>query len=129
MRPAGDQPGPEHPRSGGREGLEAADRHLPEGRGSGAVSFTALRHAKPDGYTIALATSSINVHKFLGTLDFGYEAFEPFIALNFDPGGISVKTDAPWKNLKEFIEHAKKNPGKVSVAASNPGRSPAWSFT
>lgn len=89
--------------------------------GSGAVSFTALRQAKPDGYTIALATSSINIHKFIGTLDFGYEAFEPFIALNFDPGGISVKTDAPWKNLKEFIEHAKKNPGKVAVAASNPG--------
>lgn len=89
--------------------------------GSGAVSFTALRQAKPDGYTIALATSSINIHKFIGTLDFGYEAFEPFIALNFDPGGISVKMDAPWKNLKEFIEHAKKNAGKVAVAASNPG--------
>jgi tripartite-type tricarboxylate transporter receptor subunit TctC len=89
--------------------------------GSGAVSFTMLRRAKPDGYTIAIATSSINVHKFLGTLDFGYEVFDPFIALNFDPGGISVKEDAPWKNLKEFIEHAKKNPGKVSVAASNPG--------
>ena len=89
--------------------------------GSGAVSFTLLRQAKPDGYTLAIATSSINIHKFLGTLDFGYEAFEPFIALNFDPGGISVKTDAPWKNLKEFIEHAKKNPGKVSVAGSNPG--------
>ena len=89
--------------------------------GSGAVSFSLLRQAKPDGYTLAIATSSINIHKFLGTLDFGYEAFEPFIALNFDPGGISVKTDAPWKNLKEFIEHAKKNPGKVSVAGSNPG--------
>lgn len=89
--------------------------------GSGAVSFTTLRRSKPDGYTIAIATSSINVHKFLGTLDFGYEVFEPFIALNFDPGGISVKEDAPWKNLKEFIEHAKKNPGKVAVAASNPG--------
>ncbi len=89
--------------------------------GSGAVSFTTLRRAKPDGYTLAIATSSLNIHKFLGTLDFGHEAFEPFIALNFDPGGISVKTDAPWKNLKEFIEHAKKNPGKVSVAGSNPG--------
>lgn len=89
--------------------------------GSGAVSFTLLRQAKPDGYTLAIATSSINIHKFLGTLDFGYEAFEPFIALNFDPGGISVKTEAPWKSLKEFIEHARKNPGKVSVAGSNPG--------
>jgi tripartite-type tricarboxylate transporter receptor subunit TctC len=89
--------------------------------GSGAISFTALRQAKPDGYTIGIATSAINVHKFLGTLDFGYEVFEPFIALNSDPGGISVKIDAPWKNLKEFIEHARKNPGKVSVAGSNPG--------
>jgi len=89
--------------------------------GSGAVSFTLLRQAKPDGYTLAIATSSINIHKFLGTLDFGYDAFEPFIALNFDPGGISVKSDAPWKNIKEFIEHAKKNPGKVAVAGSNPG--------
>jgi tripartite-type tricarboxylate transporter receptor subunit TctC len=89
--------------------------------GSGAVSFSLLRQAKPDGYTLAIATSSINIHKFLGTLSFGYEAFEPFIALNFDPGGISVKSDAPWKNLKEFIEYAKKNPGKVAVAGSNPG--------
>lgn len=89
--------------------------------GSGAVSLTALRRAKPDGYTIGITTSAINVHKFLGTLDFGYEAFEPFVALNSDPGGISVKIDAPWKNLKEFIDYARKNPGNVSVAGSNPG--------
>jgi len=89
--------------------------------GSGAISLTTLKRAKPDGYTIGITTSAINVHKFLGTLDFGYEAFEPFIALNSDPGGINVKIDAPWKNLKEFIEHARKNPEKVSVAGSNPG--------
>ena len=89
--------------------------------GSGAVSLTQLRREKPNGYTIAITTSAINVHKFLGTLDFGYEVFEPFIALNSDPGGISVKIDAPWKNLKEFIEYARKNPGKVAVAGSNPG--------
>jgi tripartite-type tricarboxylate transporter receptor subunit TctC len=29
-----------------------------------------------------------------------------------------VRSDAPWKTLKEFVEYAKKNPGKITYAHS-----------
>ncbi len=32
-----------------------------------------------------------------------------------------VRADAPWKNLKEFLDQAKKNPGMISVGNSGAG--------
>jgi tripartite-type tricarboxylate transporter receptor subunit TctC len=35
--------------------------------------------------------------------------------------GLVVKSDSPWKTLKEFVEYAKKNPGKVSYTSPGTG--------
>ncbi|ATW27615.1 tripartite tricarboxylate transporter substrate binding protein [Candidatus Formimonas warabiya] len=89
--------------------------------GSGATSYVELSKAKPDGYTIALATSTIMTHKLLGNLEVGPDDFEIVCGINYDPGGLSVKADAKWNNLEEFFAYCKENPGKVTLAASSPG--------
>ena len=89
--------------------------------GSGAKAYMEIARAKPDGYVIGNCTGTISTHKFMGNIPIGSEAFEIIITFNSDPGGIWVKKDAPWKTLKDFVAYAKKNPGKVTVAASNPG--------
>ena len=89
--------------------------------GSGAKAYMSIAHAKPDGYTIGLTTSTISTLKPLGRVPVGSEDFEHVIMFNSDPGGIWVHKDAPWKTLGEFLDYARQNPGDVSVAASNPG--------
>ncbi len=89
--------------------------------GSGAKAYTFIAKSKPDGYTIGNCTSTISTHRFMGNIPIGSPDFEPIIAFNFDPGGIWVRKEAPWNNLKEFVDYVKKNPGKVTIAASNPG--------
>ncbi len=89
--------------------------------GSGAKSYMTIAKADPDGYTIGSSTSTISTLKPMGTIPLGANDFEQIILFNSDPGGIWVHKDAPWKTLPEFLAHAKANPGKVSIAASNPG--------
>jgi len=89
--------------------------------GSGAKAYVEISRAKPDGYTIGNTTGTISTHKFMGVIPIGHEAFEVVITFNSDPGGLWVKKDAPWKDLKEFIEDARKRPDTITVAASNPG--------
>lgn len=89
--------------------------------GSGAKAYMYIAKARPDGYTIGNTTSTISTHKSMGNIPLGSEDFEPIIAFNEDPGGIWVKDDAPWQNMKEFVEYAKNNPSKLTIAASNPG--------
>ncbi len=89
--------------------------------GSGAKAYMEISRAKPDGYTIGNCTGTISTHKFMGNISIGSEAFAPIITFNRDPGGFWVKKDAPWKTLKDLVDYAKKNPEKITVAASNPG--------
>ena len=89
--------------------------------GSGAKAYVEISQARPDGYTIGNTTGTISTHKFMGVIPIGHEAFEVVITFNSDPGGLWVKKDAPWKTLKEFVEDARKRPGEITVAASNPG--------
>lgn len=89
--------------------------------GSGAKAYVEISQARPDGYTIGNTTGTISTHKFMGVIPIGHEAFEVVITFNSDPGGLWVKKDAPWKDLKEFVEDARKRPDTITVAASNPG--------
>lgn len=89
--------------------------------GSGAKGYAALANAKPDGYTIGLAVSTISTLKPMGIFPMDRKDFEQIIVFSADVGGIWVNAESPWKSLKEFIDYARENPGKVTVAASNPG--------
>ena len=87
--------------------------------GGGALGWRELTHAKPDGYTFA----GFNIpHVILQPLqqDVGYktEQIVPLMIFQRTPLGLAVLNTSPFKTLKEFIDHAKKNPGAVSIGGS-----------
>ena len=47
----------------------------------------------------------------------------PMARLNSDPAAITVRADAPWKTVEEFIAAAKKKPGATQVGNGGIG---AW---
>lgn len=89
--------------------------------GGGAVGYTHVATQKPDGHSIIWNSNSISTNHHSGILPFDYTAFEPVARVSVEIPVLAVKADAPWKNLKELVEYAKQNPGKVRVGNSGAG--------
>ena len=85
---------------------------------AGNLGTDALAKATPDGYTVGLSTSGpLANNKFLyKSMPYDPErAFAPIILVGEIPLVIVANPSVPAKNLKEFIELARANPGKNSV--------------
>ena len=92
-----------------------------KGGAGGQVGWTEMSRAKPDGYYIgfinlpALNTVILDPDRKAA---FNADAFVPVINQVLDPGIIWVKGDSPYKNLKDLIDAAKRNPQKISAATT-----------
>ena len=91
--------------------------------GSGVVGHQAIATARPDGYTIGLITLEINMMHWVGLTDLTHEGYTPFALINQDAAAIHVKTDSPYKSVKELFAHIKANPNKVVASGSGQGGS------
>jgi tripartite-type tricarboxylate transporter receptor subunit TctC len=89
--------------------------------GAGAVGYTECMQAKPDGYTLVSAITPLTIVPHQVATAFTYKSFEPVINVVSDPSMFLVRSDAPWKSLKEFLDYAKKNPDMITVGNSGAG--------
>ncbi len=89
--------------------------------GGGAVGHSAIMQAPPDGYTFGMITFELNSLPPQGLIPFDYRAYDPLMRINADAAALTVHKDAPWNTLKEFIDFARANPGKVTIGNSGPG--------
>jgi tripartite-type tricarboxylate transporter receptor subunit TctC len=87
---------------------------------AGAVGAGYVASSKPDGYRLLGTSESSIVIKPLTEKDLPYnwQSFAPISALTEACLLLVVKSDGPWKNLKELVEYAKKNPGKINYTSS-----------
>ncbi len=88
---------------------------------NGGVGHTTLAQARPDGYTIGFITPQLVTGPIMGLTKLTYKELTPLSLVNNDPGAVTVKVDAPWNSLKDFIENARKNPSKIRIGNSGPG--------
>jgi tripartite-type tricarboxylate transporter receptor subunit TctC len=87
----------------------------------GGIMYTALKAAKPDGYTVGWNSTSILTTTNIGNVPFKYDAFDYVCRIGFTAMPLAVRKDAPWKNFKEFVDYAKKNPGKIKIGNAGTG--------
>ncbi len=92
--------------------------------GSGAVGHTAGATAEPDGYTFTIITIEIAMMHWQGLAQVAPKDFVPIGQVNFDPAGVQVKADAKWQKVKDLLDEAKANPGKLK--ASGTGKGGIW---
>ena len=93
------------------------------GGAAGAIGTAATANAKPDGYTIALAASSISVIPEVDKLfdrkpAFTLDQLAPVALLWTDPVYFVVLAESPWKSVKELIAAAKQRDGQMSYSSS-----------
>ena len=90
---------------------------------AGAVGMQSVAVAKPDGYTLLLALSSISIIPEADKIfdrkpAFTVDQFAPIALISADPTVLVVPADKPWKTAKDFIEDAKSRPGQLSYSSS-----------
>jgi len=89
----------------------------------GGVGMQYVARARPDGYTVLLALSSISIipeaDKVLGRDPmFQLNQLVPIARFTADPTVLAVRTDGPYKSVAELIEAAKKAPGTIPYGSS-----------
>lgn len=91
---------------------------------SGAIGWQDVINAKPDGYRLAVVTVEVTTLPHMGLAKFSYEDLTPIARLNADQAAITVRADAPWNTIEEFLATAKKDSGKISMG--NAGNGSIW---
>jgi tripartite-type tricarboxylate transporter receptor subunit TctC len=89
----------------------------------GAIGSDIAAKAPADGYTLLLATTSTHsIGPSLGKLPYDAVAdFTPISHVGNAPNLMVVPNTAPAKTVKDWIEYARKNPGKLNYASSGNG--------
>ncbi len=89
----------------------------------GAIGMAAVANAKPDGYTLLMALSSISIipeaERLFGRKSpYEMNQLAPIALISADPTVLVVRADSPWKTVRDFVEDAKKRPGKITYGSS-----------
>jgi tripartite-type tricarboxylate transporter receptor subunit TctC len=87
----------------------------------GALGYTHVRGQSPDGYALVWNSNSVSTAYHAGNMKFDYTAFSGVAALTSEPVSLAVKADAPWKDVRELLAHAKAHPGQVRLGNSGRG--------
>ncbi|MGH7326577.1 MAG: tripartite tricarboxylate transporter substrate binding protein [Candidatus Rokuibacteriota bacterium] len=92
--------------------------------GSGAVGHTSGATAAPDGHTITMVTVELTMMHWMGLTPLTFREYAPVALLNIDPAGVQVAATSEFKTLKQVLDYAKANPGKLK--ASGTGKGGIW---
>ena len=89
----------------------------------GAASALGLReiyNSKPDGYTIGMSCS-VNVLKIMGLLPYDHHDFHVTSLASLTWSALVVSAKSPFKTVKELVDYAKANPGKLRWSTTSKG--------
>jgi tripartite-type tricarboxylate transporter receptor subunit TctC len=94
-----------------------------QGGGGGVIAAQATARAAPDGYTLMqgyVATHGTSP----ATRKLPYDAvkdFTPIGMIGGTPNVLVVNASLPVKNIREFVDYLRKNPGKLSYGSAGAG--------
>jgi tripartite-type tricarboxylate transporter receptor subunit TctC len=89
----------------------------------GAVGMREVARAQPDGYTILMGLSSISIFPVSDRINGKQPAYElkdfaPIALVTADPTVLVVRADSRYQSVKDFVDYARANPGKINYSSS-----------
>jgi tripartite-type tricarboxylate transporter receptor subunit TctC len=89
----------------------------------GGIGMAQVAKAKPDGYTLLMALSSVTIlpeaDKVLERQPmYRLDQLVPIARFTADPTVLVVRAESPWKTLDEFIAFARSKPGTLTFGSS-----------
>lgn len=76
---------------------------------SGEVGWTECFNADPDGYTIAIASTTLVINPLAGPVSYDFEDFEYLMATCHDPRVAVVSAQSDIYTLEDLLEYSKEN--------------------
>lgn len=112
----------------GRAAMESAKKFIDQplvtvnrpGAG-GSIGYQFMVGAGPDGHSIIWTSGSLLTLVNLGNLPFPYDKLRHVCRMGIMPTVIAVRSDAPWKDMRELVADAKQAPGKIKLGDSGAG--------
>ena len=95
-----------------------------KGGGGGIIGATEVARAQPDGHTFLFGNTSTQVLLPAINANPPYDPAKDFSAIYImaiSPNSIVVHESVPVRSLKELVDYAKKNPGKLSYGSAGAG--------
>ncbi|MGC6389928.1 tripartite tricarboxylate transporter substrate binding protein [Ewingella sp. S1.OA.A_B6] len=89
--------------------------------GNGITGLLEVAKARPDGYKLVMTTVELAMFPHEGKSPVTYKDFTPIATTIADPVSLVVNAKSPYNTLQEFIDAAKKEPGKLKVGNSGNG--------
>jgi len=123
-----------YPAGGGTDVLArafalAAVKHLPQPLvvvnkpgAAGMIGLADVLNGKEPGYKIGVLATDLMTQPNMGLTRITHEDFTPIARLNYDPAAITVRADAPWNTVEEFVAAARKGDFRVG----NGGNGSTW---
>jgi tripartite-type tricarboxylate transporter receptor subunit TctC len=93
----------------------------------GALGARVVASSEPDGYTLLAGNTSTLAAIPAVSISAGYDPvndFAPIIRITEGFQILVVNPDSPWKTVKDFVDYAKANPGKINYGHTGPGGLP-----
>ncbi len=97
---------------------------------SGTIGAAYVAKSPPDGYTLLhcnIAPNAISP-SMMAKLPYQHSDFALITRIGMPPNIIMVHPSVPFKSIKDLIDYAKSNPGKLSYASGLVGTSPHLSM-
>jgi tripartite-type tricarboxylate transporter receptor subunit TctC len=82
---------------------------------SSVLGAREVAESPPDGYTLGFFSTSAVTAQYTVPTPIPLSNFELVAIVNTDPAAVAVQYGAPWKTLKDLIEDARKQAGKLRL--------------
>ena len=89
----------------------------------GAIGHREIANAKPDGYTIGMFSSGGIALPYLNAQANTFDELQPIAFFGEDPNALQVSNASGIASLKDFVDRARANPGKIKNGNDQPGGS------
>lgn len=89
--------------------------------GGGAVGYSYMQSALPDGYSIVWNSNSISTTYHTGRIPFDYTAFTPIARVSVEIPALAVNSSTGWASLADMVAAANADGGKLKVGISGKG--------
>ncbi|NVK41357.1 MAG: tripartite tricarboxylate transporter substrate binding protein [Oceanospirillaceae bacterium] len=89
--------------------------------GVGAIATKYVYAQKADGYTLLMGAENPQMYKVLGLGEIDYGDMVPISILARGTPIFVAQNDAPYNNMREFVEYVQQNPGEVRTGMTGNG--------
>jgi putative tricarboxylic transport membrane protein len=87
--------------------------------GGGSLAYTYVSQKTGDAHFIAIAQAGLITNNITGRSPIHYSDLTPLAFVGNEPVGLAVRTDSPYKNLKEFADQLKKDPQSLVISVGS----------